>query len=81
MAGNARGYWVNSPCKPDGDPCDTGDECCGGFCQPDPNTNELVCGQQGNECSEEFEACESDADCCDPTLECINGMCIQPTPT
>lgn len=81
MAGNARGYWVNTPCKPDGDPCDTGDECCGGFCQPDPNTNELVCGQQGNECSEEFEACETAADCCDPFLECINGMCIQPTPT
>lgn len=80
LAGNARGYWVNAPCKPDGDPCDSGDECCGGFCQPDPDTHELVCGQQGSECSAEYENCDSSAECCDPTLECINHMCVQPTP-
>lgn len=80
MAGNSRGYWVNTPCKPDGDPCDTGDECCGGYCQPDPVTEELVCGQNSNECSEEFEACTSDADCCDAFLECVNGMCVRVTP-
>ena len=80
MAGNARGYWVNVPCKPDGEPCSTGDECCGGFCQIDPNTNELVCGQQGNECSNEFESCDTAADCCDPFMECLNGMCAQSIP-
>ena len=81
LAGNARGYWVNVPCKGDGDPCESGDECCGGFCQPDPNNPEvLVCGHQGSECSEEFEHCDTAADCCDLGMECINGMCIEPTP-
>ncbi len=80
MAGNARGFWVNVPCKPDGEPCDTGDECCGGYCQPDPDTGELVCGEDEGECAEEFENCITDADCCDPLLECINGMCVQPAP-
>ncbi len=81
LAGNARGYWVNVPCKPDGEPCDAGDECCGGFCQPDPVSGELVCGQFGKDCSEEFENCTVDADCCDPFLKCINGKCLQPSPT
>lgn len=79
LAGNARGFWVNDPCKPDGESCETGDECCGGFCQPDENGN-LVCGQMGGECSEEFEACDTSADCCDPSLQCINGVCTLAVP-
>jgi hypothetical protein len=81
LAGNARGYWVNVPCKADGETCETGDECCGGFCQPDPaDPATLICGQQGTECSQEFEHCDTASDCCDLTMECINGMCVEPTP-
>ena len=36
LAGNSRGYWVVDPCKSDGNSCETGDECCGGFCRPGP---------------------------------------------
>ena len=81
LAGNARGYWVNVPCKADGAGCESGDECCGGFCQPDPNNPvTLICGQQGSECSQEYEHCDSASDCCDLGMECINHMCITPTP-
>jgi hypothetical protein len=75
LAGNARGFWVVDPCKPDGAPCSSGDECCGGYCQQDPQTGELSCGQKTNECSAEFDKCTSDADCCDPSLKCINERC------
>jgi hypothetical protein len=75
LAGNARGYWVLDPCKPDGQACSSGDECCGGYCQQDPQTGELTCGQKENQCSQEFDKCTTTADCCDPTLKCINEIC------
>ncbi len=75
LAGNARGFWVIDPCKADGSACSSGDECCGGFCQADPKTGELSCGQKTNECSKEFDKCQSDADCCSPNLKCINNIC------
>ncbi len=34
LAGNARGFWVVDPCHNDGTSCETGDECCGGYCRP-----------------------------------------------
>jgi hypothetical protein len=75
LAGNARGFWVVDPCKPDGADCSSGDECCGGFCQQDPQTGALSCGQKTNECSAEYDKCTSDADCCDPSMRCVNGRC------
>lgn len=80
LAGNARGYWVLDPCKADGSECSSGDECCGGFCQLDPKTNQLTCGKKNNECSQEFDKCTVNADCCDPSLQCINERCAQVTP-
>ncbi len=75
LAGNARGFWVVDPCKGDGSDCDTGDECCSGFCQADPKTGKLSCGKKQNQCSQEFDKCTTDADCCDPKLKCINERC------
>lgn len=75
LAGNARGFWVIDPCKADGSTCSSGDECCGGFCQADPKTGALSCGQKTNQCSQEFDKCQSDADCCNPSLKCINNIC------
>ncbi len=75
LAGNARGFWVLDPCKTDGAECTSGDECCGGFCQADPNTGKLTCGKKTNECSQEFDKCAVNADCCDPNLQCINERC------
>ena len=75
LAGNSRGFWVQDPCKMDGLPCQSGDECCNGFCQPDENGN-LVCQNTPPEdCSGPQEACVTSADCCDPTNLCVNGFC------
>jgi hypothetical protein len=81
-AGNSRGFWVVDPCKPNGQSCETGDECCNGFCRKDPDGGALVCMDKppGNVCAEEFEKCVIDADCCDPRLKCINGKCSKPDP-
>ncbi|MCA9598782.1 MAG: hypothetical protein KC776_35970 [Myxococcales bacterium] len=75
LAGNARGFWVVDPCKNDGSDCETGDECCSGFCQADPQTQKLSCGKKENQCSQEYDKCTTDADCCDKSLKCINERC------
>ncbi|MGK4001543.1 hypothetical protein WMF31_02885 [Sorangium sp. So ce1036] len=81
LAGNARGYWVFDPCKPDGDACSAGDECCGGYCQPGQDGS-LVCTNTIPEgsCSQPRERCETGADCCDRTNRCINGLCTEAGP-
>ena len=80
LAGNSRGFWALDPCKNDGNGCETGDECCNGFCQPD-TSGELVCSNTPPDggCSGPQEACTTAADCCDVTNLCINGFCtLQP---
>jgi hypothetical protein len=80
-SGNSRGFWALDPCKADGQGCDTGDECCNGFCDPSMNDPSVfVCGPPSGECSDEFESCVTAADCCDPELECIGGKCSQIPP-
>ncbi len=78
-ADNLRGFWVLPPCKQDNASCMTGDECCGGFCEPDAMGN-LVCKTTGGGCSKEFEKCSTAADCCNPQDQCINGHCATPPP-
>ncbi len=78
MAGNSRGYWVLDPCVVDGTTCDTGDECCGGYCQQGPNG--AVCSSQPKGCSQEFDKCTTAADCCATVDVCVNGRCAQPPP-
>ncbi|HQK20880.1 MAG TPA: hypothetical protein PLJ27_25680, partial [Polyangiaceae bacterium] len=77
MAGNTRGFWVVDPCKSDGEPCESGDECCGGFCQMDGDAGGLICMNHSNECSNEYEKCAQDSDCCDflTGTKCINERC------
>ncbi|HRG96145.1 MAG TPA: hypothetical protein PLR99_07855 [Polyangiaceae bacterium] len=81
-AGNTRGFWVVDPCKPNGTSCETGDECCNGFCRQAGDAGGLVCGDKppGTTCVEEFEKCSVDADCCDPKQRCILGKCAQDSP-
>lgn len=79
-AGNSRGFWVVDPCKQGGQTCETGDECCNGFCRKDSN-GALVCmDKPSGQCSQEFEKCTVDADCCDPKFKCIAGKCTRPDP-
>ena len=79
LAGNSRGYWVVDPCKQDGNSCDTGDECCGGYCHS--SDGGLVCSSTTGGCSAEYDKCTTNADCCGTgSLVCINGRCAQKTP-
>jgi hypothetical protein len=79
LAGNSRGYWVVDPCKVDGNTCETGDECCGGYCRP--GDGGLVCTATTPTCANEFEKCTTTSDCCNsPALQCINGRCAAPVP-
>jgi hypothetical protein len=82
LAGNSRGFWVLNPCKPKGDSCQAGDECCDGYCQPVGPGGALVCSDAppGGACSQPMEKCSVDADCCDATNICINGFCTMKGP-
>ncbi len=51
LAGNSRGFWVVDPCKKDGNGCETGDECCGGFCRPGGDGGALVCSTAKPSCA------------------------------
>lgn len=74
LAGNARGFWVVDPCKDDGQSCESGVECCSGYCQADDD-GQLTCGRKTDECVDEFDRCETKADCCDPNAVCLNNVC------
>jgi hypothetical protein len=75
MSGNMRAYWVNEPCHPSGSSCQTGDECCTGYCS-DNGQGQLVCGPRPAGCVPEFGKCATTSDCCGSgSLTCINGLC------
>jgi hypothetical protein len=81
FAGNSRGFWVPQACLEDGNSCQSGDECCGGYCRSNED-GEPVCMAElpPSTCAEEYEACEASADCCDDPaapLSCIGGRCAQ----
>jgi hypothetical protein len=82
LAGNSRGFWVVDPCKQDGNGCETGDECCGGFCRPGGDAGALVCSATTPSCANVSEKCEVTADCCQASqgVSCIGGFCSVPTP-
>jgi hypothetical protein len=70
-SGNMRAYWVNQPCLAAGKGCQTGDECCSGYC-----TDKLMCGDKPVGCVPEFGKCTTTADCCGTgTLSCIDNLC------
>ncbi len=79
LAGNSRGFWVVDPCKSDGNSCETGDECCGGYCRGGSDGG-LVCTQTPPQCAVEFEKCTTSGDCCGSSLQCINGRCAKNQP-
>ncbi|MEZ4445665.1 MAG: hypothetical protein R3B72_41705 [Polyangiaceae bacterium] len=82
LAGNARAFWVLEPCRMDGEGCETGDQCCNGFCSSTGMGDDaLECTPvPSGECSKPQEACTTGADCCDMTNLCINGFCAPVTP-
>ncbi|MFO0759080.1 MAG: hypothetical protein U0359_21490 [Byssovorax sp.] len=79
-SGNSRGFWALDPCKQDGAGCESGDECCNGFCNPMGDPPVYTCGPPAGGCSDEFEPCVTAADCCNATLDCIGGKCTSLPP-
>jgi hypothetical protein len=81
LAGNSRGFWVLDPCQADGTSCETGDQCCNGYCEAGDG-GALVCSSvtPPNNCSGPQEKCTTAANCCDTTNLCVNGFCAQTTP-
>jgi hypothetical protein len=82
LAGNSRGYWVVNPCLSSGQSCVAGDQCCGGYCVPG-DAGTLVCGDESNGCSQQFDKCQTTSDCCEAAqgaLTCIDGRCATPLP-
>jgi hypothetical protein len=81
LAGNSRGFWVLDPCKSEGNECSAGDECCDGYCKPDPS-GKLVCSNKPpmSSCSAIGDKCETAADCCATTNVCIGGFCREKGP-
>jgi len=76
---NERGFWALDPCKPTGNSCETGVDCCTGFCRPsnpDDPSSPKICGE-GEGCSQAGEKCASDTDCCTgaTALKCLGGSC------
>lgn len=79
-AGNARGYWTVEPCRGNGQSCQTGDQCCGGYCQA--SDAGLVCSSTTPTCSNPYDKCTTTTDCCSggQGVECIGGYCTQSSP-
>ncbi|MET0285266.1 MAG: hypothetical protein ABW352_12380 [Polyangiales bacterium] len=67
---NHRAFTALDPCRADGETCETGIDCCSGFC------TDGVCGPPMG-CSEANQGCQTDQDCCEKTLKCINNFCGQ----
>ena len=74
---NISAYWAPRPCRPDGEGCSVGSECCGGDCRPDAGGT-LVCSPPPPErCRMANETCSTSADCC-AGLTCLGNVCVAP---
>ena len=84
-AGNIRGFWTLPPCEANGASCQSGTDCCNGFCRqvPDDGGTTFACVAPPVGCSNTDEKCTTTADCCDTAtsgIVCIAGFCAIPTP-
>jgi hypothetical protein len=82
---NMRAFAALAPCQPDNTSCQTGADCCTGFCRETSRMSDgtpvLQCVRPPlNSCSHMLEPCQSAANCCDPSDQCINNRCAQIIP-
>jgi len=86
---NMRGYWALDPCEGDGLGCQSGTQCCGGYCAPAagdagaaPDGGGFVCASSTNGCAQDGDKCTVSSDCCGASAgtTCINGVCSEPPP-
>ncbi len=78
---NMRGYWALDPCKQDGQTCQSGTECCGGYCDQGDG-GAPICRSVNSGCSQNGDHCDTSADCCGASsgATCINQVCSEPPP-
>jgi hypothetical protein len=69
---NMQAEFALPPCKPNGDSCSTGSDCCNHTCVDANGT--LVCGPP-NGCATNGNGCSQASDCCDPKAICEDGYC------
>jgi hypothetical protein len=75
---NERPQFTVNPCKPLGDNCENGYDCCDGYCRAGADGG-LTCQKKGNDCADNGDKCSVDGDCCSG-LKCIGGFCATPPP-
>jgi hypothetical protein len=75
---NERPQFTSNPCKPKGDTCENGFDCCDGYCRKGDN-GDLVCHGTPSTCASDGEKCLQGGDCCEG-LQCIGGFCNAETP-
>lgn len=66
---NHRAFAALDPCTARGGSCQSGIDCCDGFCESG------MCVAQPKRCAKAEEACTQKSDCCDGSNACINGFC------
>ncbi len=79
-AGNSRGFWTFDACRVDGQDCEAGAQCCGGYCGAGDGGK--ACTSRPPSCSPEFDRCAQDSDCCGVSqgITCINAVCSRSQP-
>jgi hypothetical protein len=84
---NMRGYWALEPCKGNGEGCQAGIDCCGGYCAAGAGgaaaaAGAPVCASSTSGCSLDGDRCSKSSDCCGAAagVTCINGVCAVPPP-
>ncbi len=82
-SGNMRGFWALDPCQSNGQSCQTGDECCTGFCRQTTGADGgtvFACVSPPAGCAQEGEKCTTAANCCNAQAgtQCIAGYCATP---
>lgn len=77
--GNTRAFAALNPCKATGNECQSGLDCCAGYCDIQSGADKGVCVNEVK-CAKTNEKCSKDSDCCPPTGNepqntCIAGYC------
>jgi hypothetical protein len=79
-SGNLRAFAALSPCKQLKETCQSGLDCCSGYCSIPAGQSAGYCTDTPGTCSHENDKCTKDADCCPPgpgerPLDCLGGFC------
>jgi hypothetical protein len=77
-----RGFWSLPPCAQNGGACQSGTDCCGGYCAGGTDGGAPVCQSMPQGCSQNGDKCTQTSDCCNSPqgVTCIAHVCSEPTP-